>query len=129
MYCKHLLTTTAALALVSTAAFADSLEQQYWKTLDNYAASTQMVQEDGQIIFDTCSKLVVLTATYVEKAAFSAGFKQEEYDFRVNVCAKATVNMVHPQPEFSKQNKDITDQICINDGSFIYKVCKKYLGY
>jgi hypothetical protein len=129
MYCKHLLTITAAFALVSTAAFADSLEQQYWNTLDKYAASTQLAQEDGQIIFDTCSKLVMLTATYVEKAAFSAGFKQEEYDFRVNVCGKATVNMVHPQPEFSIQNKDITDQICINDGSFIYKVCKKYLGY
>jgi hypothetical protein len=129
MYCKHLLTTAVALALVSTAALADSLEQQYWKILDSRAASTHIAQEDGQIIFDTCAKLVILTATYVEKAAFSSGFKQEEYDFRVNVCAKATVNMVHPQPEFSERNKDITDQICINDGGFVYKVCKKYLGY
>ena len=129
MYYKVLITTIAVSALFSSAAFADSLEQQYWNKLDGYAASSRIAQEDGQVIFDTCGKLVLLTATYLEKAAFSAGLKQEEYDFRVNVCGKATVNMVLPQPEFSEPNKDITDQICNKDGSFIYKVCKRYLGY
>lgn len=120
---------TVSLVFAGAAADAGSLEQRYWDVLDRYAASSQITQEDAQLIFDTCSKLTVITASYLEKAAFTAGFKQEEYDFRVNVCAKATVNMVQPQPEFASRNKHITDQICSNDGSFIYKVCARYLGY
>jgi hypothetical protein len=117
------------IVILSTPASAGKLEQKYWKILDSYANSTKIKEAAGQVIFDTCAKLTMLTASYIEKAEFVAGFKQEEYDFRVNVCAKATFNSVHPQPEFSTKNKDITNQICVKNKSFIYEVCNRYLGY
>ena len=121
--------STVLIIILSTPASAKKLEQKYWSILDSYANSTKIGKASGQIIFDTCGKLTLLTASYIEKAAFTAGFKQDEYDFRVNVCAKATINSVHPQPEFSSKNKDITDQICAEDKSFIYEICNRYLGY
>lgn len=121
--------STVLIIILSTPASAKKLEQKYWSILDSYANSTKIGKAGGQIIFDTCGKLTLSTASYIEKAAFTAGFKQEEYDFRVNVCAKATINSVHPQPEFSSKNKDITDQICAEDKSFIYEICNRYLGY
>jgi hypothetical protein len=128
MYVKFIV-STVLIIILSTPASAKKLEQKYWSILDSYANSTKIGKAGGQIIFDTCGKLTLLTASYIEKAAFTAGFKQEEYDFRVNVCAKATINSVHPQPELSSKNKDITDQLCAKNKSFIYEICNRYLGY
>ena len=63
----------------------------------------------------------MVTATKSEVAGFLTT-EREEFDWRVDVCAKATVNRVHPQPEF--EDPKIVSTICDNSVELFKKVCK-----
>jgi len=60
-------------------------------------------------IVEPCGKLVMVTASVIEKATFLTT-NREELDFRVDVCVKMAVNRVYPQPEF--ENPEIIGMIC-----------------
>jgi hypothetical protein len=66
----------------------------------------------------------MLSATAAEMASFLAGQEMDEYDFRASFCMKATVNQVHPQPEF--QNSEMIRKICAEPIRSIQLVCAKY---
>ena len=123
---RPLILFAVSLIAWSGPAGAGAFEGKYWKILEGFSS---LEITPGQEIFDTCSKLTLLKANYIEKAQFIAGFKQDVYDFRVNWCAKATINSVHPQPAFSNNNKELIDKTCSGDGGFIYEVCTRFLGY
>lgn len=79
------------------------------------------VQND---VLKPCSKLVMLTATSAEQDSFNSKTNIKEYDFRASFCMKATVNKIHPQPEF-KNRKNI-EEICRGKVKVIKIVCKYF---
>jgi len=100
------------------------MEQLYLDQLQAWldeGADPATVQER---VLAPCSKFVILTATTAEKASFLARKEMDEYDFRASFCMKATVNQVHPQPEF--QNSAMITEICAEPIRSIQLVCAKY---
>lgn len=96
------------------------LEEKYFATLDNWVERGGPISEIQELVVKTCSKLVMLDASPSEKIAFTTT-QREEFDFRVDVCTKITVNRVHPQPEFEK--KELIKMICDeNKVSIFYKL-------
>lgn len=102
---------------------SSKLEEKYFATLDDWVRRKGPVNEIDNTVGKTCAKLVMLSASAVEKAAFITT-RRDEFDFRVDICAKMTVNRVHPQPEFEK--KRIVSGICDENPSPLFiKLCKR----
>ncbi|MEK6641210.1 MAG: hypothetical protein AABZ17_11135, partial [Nitrospirota bacterium] len=71
----------------------------------------------------TCGKLVMVTANASE-AVVSTTTQREEFDFRVDVCAKATVSRSHHQPEFD--DPKLIQVICDDSKVILFeKLCKR----
>jgi hypothetical protein len=85
------------------------METTYFATLDGWVNRGGPANEIQDTVVQTCGKLVMLTATGPEKLALTTT-QRDEFHFRVDVCAKMTVNRVHRQPEFEK--KEIVSMIC-----------------
>jgi hypothetical protein len=79
--------------------FTDKLEDKYFSVLDGWVDRGGKVNEFQDIVVQTCGKLVMVTANASEKVAFTTS-QREEFDFRVDVCAKTTVHRTHHQFEF-----------------------------
>jgi hypothetical protein len=77
----------------------DKLEDKYFSVLDGWVDRGGKVNEYQDIVVQTCGKLVMVTASASEKVAFTTT-QREEFNFRVNVCAKTTVHRTHHQSEF-----------------------------
>jgi hypothetical protein len=77
----------------------DKLEDKYFSVLDGWVDRGGKVNEYQDIVVQTCGKLVMVTANASEKVAFTTT-QREEFNFRVNVCAKTTVHRTHHQSEF-----------------------------
>lgn len=64
----------------------------------------------------------MLTASGAEKVTL-ATTRREDFDFRVDVCTKITVNRVHPQPELEKKETAVI--ICDQSKVVLFKkLCK-----
>jgi hypothetical protein len=87
----------------------DRMQESYLAALDHWVAKGGNVNAFQSEVVQNCGKLIMLTATREEVAQFLAT-DQEEFHFRVDVCAKMTANRVHEQPEFKKAN--LVHQIC-----------------
>ena len=99
----------------------ETLEERYFRTLDGWVARGGPVNEVQRTVVETCGKLVMLTAPATEKAAL-ATTRREDFDVRVDVCTKMTVNRVHAQPEFEK--KETVALICDrNEITLFKKLC------
>jgi len=96
------------------------LEEKYFAELDAWVARGPMFRagekEDAvaikarvQPLVQTCGKLMMATATPQQRAAFLTT-ERHEWDFRVDVCTKMTVNRLHEQPEFQKP--ELVQAIC-----------------
>ena len=101
----------------------EKLEEKYFSALDGWVVRGGKVNEFQNIVVQTCDKLVMATANASEVIAFTTTQK-EEFDFRVNVCAKTTVNRVHHQSEFD--DPKLIQAICY-DGNveLLKKLCKR----
>ena len=77
----------------------DKLEDKYFYVLDGWVERGGKIDEYQSVVLETCGKLVMATANASEVVAF-ATTQIEEFDFRVNVCAKTTVHRSHHQSEF-----------------------------
>jgi hypothetical protein len=87
----------------------DKLEDKYFSVLDGWVERGGKVTEYQSVVLVTCGKLVMVTANASEAVAFTTSQK-EEFDFRVDVCAKTTVHRTHHQSEFG--DPKIIQAIC-----------------
>ena len=87
----------------------DKLEDKYFSVLDGWVERGGKVNEYQSVVLETCGKLVIVTANAAEAVAFTTT-QREEFDFRVDVCAKTTVNRSHHQSEFD--DPKIIQTIC-----------------
>lgn len=102
---------------------ADKLEDKYFLVLDGWVDRGGKVNEYQSVVLETCGKLVMVTANTSEAMAFTTT-QREEFDFRVYVCAKTTVNRSHHQSELD--DPKLIQAIC-NDNKVILfeKLCKR----
>jgi hypothetical protein len=88
---------------------ADKLEDKYFLVLDGWVERGGKVNEYQSVVLETCGKLVMVTANTSEAVAFTTT-QREEFDIRVDVCAKTTVHRTHHQSEFD--DPKIIQAIC-----------------
>lgn len=101
----------------------DKLEDKYFSALDGWVVRGGKVNEFQNIVVQTCEKLVMATANASEVITFTTT-QEEEFDFRVNVCAKTTVNRVHHQSEYD--DPKLIGAICDDSKVILYKkLCKR----
>jgi hypothetical protein len=113
---------TGALAYVGKAVI-DKLENNYYAVLDEWVKRGGKVQEYQNDVLDTCGKLVMTVASASEALTF-ATTQSEEFDFRVNVCAKTTVHRVHRQAELDDQ--ELVREICEDTQSSLFRnLCRR----
>ena len=101
----------------------EKLEDKYFSALDGWVVRGGKVDELHTIVVQSCEKLVMATANASEAITFTTT-RGEEFDFRVKVCTKTTVNRVHRQPEFD--DPKLIQVIC-DDGNvaLLKKLCKR----
>lgn len=117
-----------ATLLLPSLASAGEYEARLWQRLEDYADGKLRINaQSGQDLFDVCGALVLHTFTEQQRSLYLAGQDDGEYDFRVNFCAKAVVNVTIPQPEFSPDNQHLRDLACSAGVDFITTICVKFL--
>ena len=101
----------------------DKLEDKYFSVLDGWVERGGKANEYQSVVLETCGKLVMVTANASEAVAFTTSQK-EEFDFRVDVCAKTTVHRSHRQSEFD--DPKLIQAIC-NDSKvpLFEKLCRR----
>lgn len=110
------------LSLNASNSISEKVELSYFKNLDDWVKNGGNVKKVQDIVVENCGKLVMVTVDSVEKLQLSTT-KRDEFDWRLDVCVKMTVNRVHPQPEF--KNQKIIDMICNNDVTLFQKMCRQ----
>lgn len=102
---------------------AGKLEDKYFSALDGWVDRGGKADEFQNIVVQTCGKLVMATANASEVVAFTTT-QREEFDFRVDVCAKITVNRSHHQSEFD--DLKIIQAICDDSKvPLLGKLCRR----
>jgi hypothetical protein len=94
-----LITVTVVRFFVAVSAFRDKLFDLYMHRLDAWVSNGGNFKTIQSEVVENCGELIQLSTFY-----------RDEFDFRVDVCAKMTVNRVYKQPEFEKP--EIVDTIC-----------------
>ena len=110
------------LSLNASDSVGEEVELSYFKNLDSWVQNGGDVNTVQEIVVENCGKLVMITVDSVEKLQLST-IKRDEFDWRLDVCVKMTVNRVHPQPEF--ENPKIINMICNDDVRLFQKMCKQ----
>lgn len=101
----------------------DKLEDKYFSVLDGWVNRGGKVNEYQDIVVQTCGKLVMVTANASEKVAFTTT-QREEFNFRVNVCAKTTVHRTHHQSELD--DPKLIQAICDDSNvQLLRKLCAR----
>ena len=101
----------------------DKLEDKYFSVLDGWVDRGGKVSEYQNIVLETCGKLVMATAKASEVIALTTT-QREEFDFRVYVCAKTTVNRSHHQSELD--DPKLIQAICDDSNvQLLRKLCKR----
>ena len=101
-----------------------TMEKFYFSQLQKWIDKGGKVETVQAEVIAPCSKLVTLTATSAENASFLSKTNIKEYDFRAGFCMKATVNMIHPQPEFKNRRK--IESVCREKIKFFKIVCQYF---
>lgn len=108
--------------ILSALTAAQSPEEKYFAGLDHWVRDGGNVKTVQQAVVEPCGELVTLNATKTEAVGFLTT-NREEFDFRVDVCVKMTVNRVHKQPEFEKP--EIVGMICGSGNVLFEKLCRR----
>ena len=96
-----------------------SLELAAIKDLDVWVSSGGKLEDVNTVVVPACGRLVTLYASPQERRGFDKKLR-DEWLFRVDFCAKATVHQKYPQPEF--ENKAIVQQVCKPDGNRLWSI-------
>ena len=110
------------LAFAETSPITKKMEKMYFARLDRWVANGADFETIQKDVIENCGKLVMISATKAEMVSFMTTQK-EEFHFRVDVCAKTTVNRAHPQPEL--KNPKTVKMICESNTGFFRKLCKR----
>jgi hypothetical protein len=100
---------------------AAKLQTKYLAALDEWVRLGGNVNTIQKDVVQTCGKLALTYGTAAENAALLTD--TEELSFRADVCAKMTINRVHPQPEF--EDAKIISSICDGQQKFYIALCKR----
>lgn len=101
----------------------EKVVEEYFSTLDSWVKEGGQVSEVQNMVVETCGKLVIATVGGSEGLSL-ATTQREEFHFRVDVCTKMTVNRVHPQPEFEKE--ELVKSICDDSKVVVFKkLCRR----
>jgi hypothetical protein len=101
----------------------DKLEDKYFSVLDGWVERGGKANEYQSVVLETCGKLIMVTANASEAVAFTTSQK-EEFDFRVDVCAKTTLHRTHHQSEFN--DPKIVQAICDDSKvPLLGKLCRR----
>ena len=122
--------SVALHGLVSDALAQDSrsiraLENAYLSTLDAWVGAGGPVEQLQNEVVATCAKLVVLLATRGERSAF-VSTDPEEFDLRLDVCTKITVNRVRPQAQLAEPG--VVALICDRGNPLYVRLCERSGG-
>lgn len=110
-------------AVVHTEPFASKLEETYFQRLDEWARGKGAIEEVNTVIVPTCGRLVTVLSTTAENVGFLSTHR-DDWDFRIDVCAKMTANRVHHQPEFEKP--ETVEMICDQSKVELFtKLCRR----
>jgi hypothetical protein len=116
-------TSLAASGASSDGPYDARARAEYWSMLDSWVNDGGPLSEVQSRVADNCTKLVLATVDYSEWAALLTT-RPDELKFRADVCVKATVHRVHPQPEFS--NPIFVGMICRDAKVALYReLCVK----
>lgn len=99
------------------------LQKRYLDKLDEWVKnpSLETIKTGVQ---ENCMRLIFVSAAPDEAKQFAQNKEREEWDFRVDVCTKMTVNRVHRQPEF--ENPKIVRMICTEGIQIFREMCRRY---
>ncbi len=122
-----LFVSAVLFGLTSHASAQDSrairaLENAYLATLDEWVGAGGPVEHLQSQVVATCGKLVMLLATRGERSAF-VSTDPEEFDLRLDVCTKITVNRVRPQPQLAKPG--VVALICDRGNPLYVRLCER----
>lgn len=90
-------------------AFRDRLFTFYAQQLNAWVADGGDVKAVQSQVVEACSKLVISQAGLIEQLILIT-FYSDEFDYRVDICTKMTVNRLYEQSAFSKP--DLVNMIC-----------------
>lgn len=93
----------------SMSIFRERLFDYYTQQLDDWVSSGGDVGVVQSQVIANCGKLVISQAGVFERLQLVT-FYRDEFDFRVDVCLKMTVNRLYKQPEFEKP--ELVHMIC-----------------
>lgn len=99
------------------------LQKRYLDKLDEWAKNPSM-ETIKTGVQKNCAGLVFVSATPDEAKQFAQGKERDEWDFRVDVCTKMTVNRIYPQVEF--KNPKIVEMICKEGIPIFREMCRRY---
>ena len=123
---RKVLLGAAVFTCITFGAFAQSITERvvekHLSALDLWVNSGANVKTIQSEVVENCGKLVMAKATTAEKVTFTTT-ERDEFHFRVDVCAKMTVNRAHPQPEF--ENPDIVKIICDGNNDLFKMLCQR----
>jgi hypothetical protein len=94
----------------------------YRRRLDSWVSGGGSASEIQSGVGENCGKLVFASAGVFENIRYIT-FGREDFDFRVDVCMKMTVNRVYKQPEF--ENEKIVSTICDGGIEFFRQLCRQ----
>jgi hypothetical protein len=105
-------------AVVGTLVFSvlrDKFYDLYMERLDKWVNDGGAVTEIQEKVVENCGKLIISQAGAVERIQLETVYR-DEFDFRVDVCTKITVNRLYKQPEFEKA--ELVNTICDTSDSY-----------
>jgi hypothetical protein len=113
----------AASAASSQGPFGERVRADFWSQLDGWVKDGGPQADIQSRVVDNCTKLALATVDYSEWAALLTT-RTDELKFRIEVCVKATVHRVRPQPEFT--NPLFVNMICRDTKITLYReLCLK----
>jgi hypothetical protein len=108
------------LFIIVTTAFKQPTFDFYTRRLDHWVQAGGDVATLQTDVVENCGKLTLTQAGPLGAISLIA-FERDEFDFRVDVCTKMTVNRVHKQTEF--ENREIVTTICDGDVDLFRRLC------
>ena len=81
------------------AIFRDRLFDIGMEHLDSWVANGANIKTLQSQVVETCGNIIITQAGWFERLELMTIYRSE-FDFRVDVCTKMTVNRRYPQPEF-----------------------------
>lgn len=94
----------------------------YMSRLDDWTNKGAVVSMVQAQVVEPCGMLVLTQAGAIDRIKLMTT-SRDEFDFRVDVCTKMTVNRVYKQPEFEKP--ETVALICDGSNELFRRLCQR----